>query len=76
MEKVKYDIFNPPGGLLIWIVIVLELLTFGIALLVMQNFELAEPQIFAESRQHLSSRLNAQYSNSIDQWSLCGFEPQ
>ncbi|MBK6976139.1 MAG: cytochrome c oxidase subunit 3 [Cytophagaceae bacterium] len=57
MEKVKYDIFNPPGGLLIWIVIVLELLTFGIALLVMQNFELAEPQIFAESRQHLSSRL-------------------
>ena len=57
MEKVKYDIFNPPGGLLIWIVIVLELLTFGIALLVMQNFELAETRIFAESRQHLSSRL-------------------
>lgn len=57
MGKTKYDIFNPPGGLLIWIVIVLELLTFGIALLVMQNFELAEPKIFAESRQHLSSRL-------------------
>ena len=43
-------IFYPPGGILIWIIIFLELITFGIALIALALFSKEEPQLFHESR--------------------------
>ncbi|PKV51038.1 nitric oxide reductase NorE protein [Aquimarina sp. MAR_2010_214] len=44
------NIFYPPGGILLWIIIYLELLTFGIALIVMVFYGKQEPDIFHTSR--------------------------
>jgi nitric oxide reductase NorE protein len=42
--------YYPPGGMLLWIVIYLELITFGIALVAMVYNAQHEPEIFHNSR--------------------------
>lgn len=51
------NIYYPPGGILIWIIIFLELITFGIALIAMAYYGNQEPQIFQKS----SNMLNPTY---------------
>ncbi len=53
MEITKTDsknIYYPPGGILLWIIIFLELITFGIALIAMVVSSKEDPTIFHESR--------------------------
>lgn len=49
------NFFYPPGGILMWIVIFLELLTFGMALVAMAVYSRDEPEAFHESRLLLNS---------------------
>lgn len=51
------NIYYPPGGILIWIIIFLELITFGIALIAMANYGNQEPLMFQKS----SNMLNPTY---------------
>jgi len=44
------NIYYPPGGILLWIIIFLELITFGVALIAMVYYGNQEPEIFHESR--------------------------
>ncbi|HEY9168003.1 MAG TPA: cytochrome c oxidase subunit 3 [Lutibacter sp.] len=44
------NIYYPPGGILLWIIIFLELFTFGIALLAMAVYSKDEPEVFHNSR--------------------------
>ncbi|HRQ29341.1 MAG TPA: hypothetical protein PLU49_04655 [Saprospiraceae bacterium] len=41
------DMYYPPGGILIWILVFLELITFGAALIVMVYQGKSEPDLFA-----------------------------
>ena len=53
MEIAKTDsknIYYPPGGILLWIIIFLELITFGIALIAMVVSSKQDPTVFHESR--------------------------
>lgn len=62
MESSKIDyksVFYPPGGILMWILIFLELITFGIALLFLVVSSKASPSIFAESASHLNATYGA-----------------
>ncbi len=53
--KIKYkNIFYPPGGILLWIIIFLELITFGVALIAMVFSAKEDPVLFHESRLHLN----------------------
>lgn len=51
------NIYYPPGGVLIWIIIFLELITFGATLIAMVFYGKEEPQIFQNS----SNLLNPTY---------------
>jgi len=44
------NIFYPPGGILLWILIFLELITFGVALIAMVISSKENPTVFHESR--------------------------
>jgi len=44
------NIYYPPGGLLMWIIIFLELFTFGMALVAMVIYGKDEPTVFHNSR--------------------------
>lgn len=44
------NIYYPPGGILMWIIIFLELITFGIALISMMYMSKSDPIVFHESR--------------------------
>jgi nitric oxide reductase NorE protein len=44
------NFYYPPGGILLWIIIFLELFTFGMALTAMTYYSKAEPEIFHNSR--------------------------
>jgi len=44
------NIYYPPGGILLWIIIFLELITFGVALIAMVYYGNEEPKTFHESR--------------------------
>tara|TARA_R110002072_G_scaffold196486_1_gene353891 strand:- start:2171 stop:2500 length:330 start_codon:yes stop_codon:yes gene_type:complete len=44
------NIYYPPGGILMWIIIFLELITFGIALVAMVIYSKQEPEVFHNSR--------------------------
>lgn len=44
------NIYYPPGGMLLWIIIFLELITFGIALVAMVHNAKLEPDVFHNSR--------------------------
>ena len=53
MNKTVIDyknIYYPPGGILLWIIIFLELITFGAALIAMVFYGKQEAEIFHESR--------------------------
>ncbi len=51
------DILYPPGGILIWIIIFLELITFGIALIAMVVSNNEDPELFHNSRLQLNKVL-------------------
>ncbi len=55
----KPSFFYPPGGLLIWIVIYLELFTFGAALIAMLVYAKDEPELFHNSRLMLNTTFGA-----------------
>jgi len=44
------NIYYPPGGMLLWIIIFLELFTFGVALIAMVYNGQQEPEVFHASR--------------------------
>jgi nitric oxide reductase NorE protein len=44
------SIYYPPGGILMWIIIFLELVTFGMALIAMAVYSKEEPEVFHNSR--------------------------
>ena len=48
------NIYYPPGGVLIWIIIFLELITFGIALIAMVYYGKQLPELFHDSSQELN----------------------
>ncbi len=55
-EAINYkNIYYPPGGILMWIVIFLELVTFGVSLIVMTYFSTQESEIFHNSRLQLNT---------------------
>ncbi len=51
--------FYPPGGILLWILILLELLTFGIALVVLAVFSKEDPAAYHASRLLLNPTFGA-----------------
>lgn len=51
------NIFYPPGGILIWIIIFLELITFGIALIAMVVSNNENPELFHSSRLQLNTAI-------------------
>ena len=51
------NIWYPPGGILIWIIIFLELFTFGVALIAMAHYSNQEIELFHNS----SLKLNTTY---------------
>lgn len=60
MNKIAIDyknIWYPPGGILIWIIIFLELFTFGVALIAMAHYGNQEAELFHNS----SLKLNTTY---------------
>lgn len=48
------NIYYPTGGILIWIIIFLELITFGIALIAMVYYGKQLPELFHDSSQQLN----------------------
>ncbi|WP_237275430.1 cytochrome c oxidase subunit 3 [Tenacibaculum ovolyticum] len=48
------NIYYPPGGILMWIIIYLELFTFGMALIAMVYYGSEEPLVFANSSKLLN----------------------
>jgi nitric oxide reductase NorE protein len=48
------SIYYPPGGILMWIIIFLELITFGLALISMVYYSKENPELFHESRLQLN----------------------
>jgi len=53
------NIFYPPGGILMWIIIFLELFTFGIALIVLVLNSKESPELFHQSRLTLNTTFGA-----------------
>lgn len=53
----KKNIYYPPGGILLWIIIFLELITFGMGLIAMAYYSTQEPEIFHNSRLQLNSTI-------------------
>lgn len=51
------NIYYPPGGILMWIIIFLELITFGMALIAMAYYSTQEPEIFHKSRLQLNTTI-------------------
>lgn len=49
-------LLEPPGGLLMWIVVTLELVTFGIILVFLAGFRASEPSVFAAGQRLLDPR--------------------
>ena len=53
--KINYkNFYYPPGGILMWIIIFLELFTFGMALVALAFSSKENPQLFYESSLHLN----------------------
>ncbi|TDE51137.1 cytochrome c oxidase subunit 3 [Flavobacterium sp. GT3P67] len=58
--KINYkSIYYPPGGILMWIIIFLELITFGMALVVFVYYGKEQPELFHQSRLQLNSTFGA-----------------
>lgn len=57
-QQINYkSIYYPPGGILLWILIFLELITFGAALIAMVVYGKQEPEMFHASRLHLNTTI-------------------
>jgi nitric oxide reductase NorE protein len=50
---------DPPGGVLMWLIVTLELVTFGIAFVMMGLFRAQSPAAFAEGQSSLSTSVAA-----------------
>jgi nitric oxide reductase NorE protein len=48
------DLYYPPGGILLWMIIFLELVTFGVALIAMVYYGKEDPRLFHDSRLQLN----------------------
>ncbi len=62
MKETKIDyknIYYPPGGILMWILITLELITFGIALIALVAYSRENPELYHESRLMLNTTFGA-----------------
>ena len=60
LTKINHkNIYYPPGGILMWIIIFLELFTFGMALCAMAFYSTEEPEIFHHSRLQLNTTIGA-----------------
>ena len=60
VKEVDYkNIAYPPGGILMWIIIILELFTFGIALIAMVSYSTDEPEVFHTSGLLLNATFGA-----------------
>lgn len=57
LKQTERSFFYPPGGLLIWIVIYLELLTFGMAIIALAYYGVQQRALFSESAAHLNKTL-------------------
>lgn len=53
------DILYPPGGILMWIIIYLELFTFGAVLVAMVFYSKDESELFHQSRLQLNATIGA-----------------
>lgn len=53
------SLYHPPGGILLWIVIFLELITFGMALIAMVMYSKDEPEVFHNSKLLLNTTFGA-----------------
>ena len=53
------NIYYPPGGILIWIIIMLELITFGVALIVMVVLSRSETELFHQMGAKLNTLLGS-----------------
>jgi len=53
------NIYYPPGSILMWIIVFLELMTFGMALVAMAVYSKQESQIFHNSRLFLNTTYGA-----------------
>lgn len=58
-ENTTKHILYPPGGILMWIIIYLELITFGAVLIAMVLYSKDEPEIFHQSRLLLNTSFGA-----------------
>ncbi len=59
-KKIDYkNIFYPPGGILIWILIVVELVTFGVALIVLSVYSRENPEAYHQARLQLNATYGA-----------------
>lgn len=62
MEQTAIDyknVYYPPGGILMWIIIFLELITFGMALIAFAYFGHQEPEVFHQSKLQLNPTIGA-----------------
>ena len=60
IQKIDYkNIYYPPGGILLWILILLELLTFGIALVVLAVSSRENPEAYHQARMMLNTNYGA-----------------
>lgn len=58
--KINYkNIYYPPGGILMWIIIFLELITFGMALVALVYYGKQQPELFHQSRLQLNTTFGA-----------------
>lgn len=57
IETQDESIYYPPGGLLIWIIVFLELLTFGAFLIVFLSYRNTDLETFTSAQQMLNSTL-------------------
>lgn len=59
-SKINYkDIYYPPGGILLWIIIFLELITFGMGLAAFVYYGHQERELFHQSRLQLNTSFGA-----------------
>ncbi len=60
VQKIDYkNIYYPPGGILLWILITLELITFGVTLIVLVVNSKEDPALFHQSRLELNTTFGA-----------------
>ncbi|MNS07600.1 Cytochrome c oxidase subunit 3 [compost metagenome] len=58
--KIDYkDIYYPPGGILMWIIIFLELITFGMAIVAFVFYGNEQAELFHQSRLQLNATFGA-----------------